>query len=97
MVWLLQEGNVTIMAMPNDLIFVRHGQSEANIVQKHNYDAVDEVTVRALFERPDWRRYACPDTPGESPDGGEWVELPSRRRYSGTELLEQVEQSSNLL
>jgi broad specificity phosphatase PhoE len=43
------------MAMPNDLVFIRHGQSEANTVQRDENHGYDESTVRALFRRPDWQ------------------------------------------
>jgi len=54
----------------------------------------DPEDVRAKLH---WRRYTYPDAPDESPDGGAWVELPERRRYSGAELLRQAEQSPRLL
>ncbi len=44
------------MTMPRDLLFIRHGQSEANIIQKHTDHGIDEVTVRAIFARPDWHQ-----------------------------------------
>lgn len=44
-----------------------------------------------------WRRYIYPDHPELSPDGGQWVELPERRRYNGSELLAMAEQSPRLL
>ena len=44
------------MAMPNDLVFIRHGQSEANTVQKSDDHGLDEMTARAIFGRPDWQQ-----------------------------------------
>lgn len=44
-----------------------------------------------------WRRYIYPDATHESPDGGNWVELSERRRYSGEELLGQVERAARLI
>ena len=41
------------MAMPNDLIFIRHGQSEASIVQKSDEHGVDMEVTKQLFGRPD--------------------------------------------
>lgn len=41
-----------------------------------------------------WRRYIYPDAPDESPDGGQWVELSERRRYTGAELIEQADQAA---
>ncbi|HAC56573.1 TPA: hypothetical protein DCF80_03645 [Candidatus Saccharibacteria bacterium] len=43
------------MAMPNDLIFARHGQSEANIVQKSDDHGVDPSVALQIFARPDWQ------------------------------------------
>lgn len=40
------------MAMPLELIFVRHGQSEANIIQKRDDHGVDPAVAAALFGRP---------------------------------------------
>ena len=42
------------MAMPNDIIFVRHGQSEANVVQKRSDHGLDQDRTKAIFARPDW-------------------------------------------
>jgi broad specificity phosphatase PhoE len=42
------------MAMPNEIIFARHGQSEANIVQKYDNHGVDPEVASQIFARPDW-------------------------------------------
>lgn len=44
------------MTMPLDLLFIRHGESEANIVQKRDDHGVDQVVTEAIFARPDWRQ-----------------------------------------
>lgn len=44
------------MSMPRDLLFVRHGQSEANIVQKHDDHGIDPRITETIFARPDWRQ-----------------------------------------
>lgn len=44
------------MTMPRDLLFIRHGQSEANIVQKYDDHGVDPDVAEAIFARPDWRQ-----------------------------------------
>lgn len=64
------------------------------ILQYSRINPQDETDVRTKIR---WRRYIYPDAPNESPDGGQWVELSERRRYSGAELLKQVERSRNLL
>lgn len=44
------------MAMPNDIIFVRHGQSEANIVQKFDSNGGEEHEfAQTINDRPDWQ------------------------------------------
>lgn len=43
------------MTMPRDLLFIRHGQSEANIVQKTDEHGIDPEIAQALFDRPDWQ------------------------------------------
>lgn len=64
------------------------------ILQYTRENPNDPTDVR---EKIHWRRYIYPDALHESPDGGEWVELSGRRRYSGADLLAQAEQSKNLI
>jgi len=54
----------------------------------------DEDDVR---DKITWRRMVYPDAPDESPDGGDWVELPTRQRFTGSELLQQAEFAPPLL
>jgi broad specificity phosphatase PhoE len=44
------------MAMPIDLVFVRHGQSEANIVQVADKDGFAHEMHEEVNERPDWEQ-----------------------------------------
>lgn len=62
-----------------------------------HYSRVNPDDPTDIRDKIHWRRYIYPDTPDTSPDGGRWVELSERRRYSGAELLEQAQQSDNLL
>lgn len=64
------------------------------ILQYSRINPDDQTDIR---EKIHWRRYIYPDAPETSPDGGKWVELGERRRYSGVELLAQAENSDNLL
>lgn len=63
------------MSMPNDLVFIRHGQSEANTVQKddsnHGYD---DETVRALFGRPDWQHRLTSQGIEQAKQARKWVD-----------------------
>jgi broad specificity phosphatase PhoE len=44
------------MGMPNDLVFVRHGESEANIVQQADKSGRMHTRHDEVFERPDWEQ-----------------------------------------
>ncbi|RYF28485.1 MAG: histidine phosphatase family protein [Chloroflexi bacterium] len=44
------------MPMPNDLVFVRHGQSEANIIQKADKADSPHPEAEAINDRPDWQQ-----------------------------------------
>lgn len=44
------------MAMPNELVFVRHGQSEANIIQKADKNGERHVMEQQINNRPDWQQ-----------------------------------------
>jgi hypothetical protein len=48
------------MAMPNDLVLVRHGQSEANIIQKADKAASPHPREADLNDRPDWQQRLSP-------------------------------------
>ena len=43
------------MTMPKDLLFIRHGESEANIVQKHDDHGLGMDVTQEIFARPDWQ------------------------------------------
>ncbi len=48
------------MGMPNDLVFVRHGQSEANIIQKADKRGDSHEMQTAILDRPDWKQRLSP-------------------------------------
>lgn len=56
-----------------------------------HYTRVNPDDPSDVRDKLHWRRYIYPDAVDESPDGGQWVELSERRRYSGGELIEQAE------
>lgn len=63
------------MSMPNDLVFIRHGQSEANTVQKDNEaHGFDERTVRALFARPDWQHRLTSQGIAQAQQAKQWID-----------------------
>ena len=43
------------MTMPREIVFARHGQSEANVVQKYENPDVDPEVKQQIFARPDWQ------------------------------------------
>ena len=44
------------MSMPNELVFVRHGQSEANVIQKADKSGIRHEMEEHINDRPDWRQ-----------------------------------------
>jgi hypothetical protein len=44
------------MAMPNHLVFIRHGQSEANVVQRADKDGHIHEMADSINDRPDWEQ-----------------------------------------
>ncbi len=62
------------MAMPNELVFIRHGESEANIVQKRDDHNVDPLVVSELFLRPDWRHRLTEPGVEQAKNAGVWIE-----------------------
>jgi broad specificity phosphatase PhoE len=61
------------MAMPNELVLIRHGESEANIVQKRDDHGVDPEITRNLFLRPDWKHRLTPAGVEQATQAGEWI------------------------
>ena len=59
-----------------------------------HYTRVNPIDPGDIRDKLHWRRYIYPDNPSESPDGGQWVELSERRRYSGSELIEQANKTA---
>lgn len=68
------------MAMPNELVFIRHGESEANIVQKTEDHDVHPNTVSELFLRPDWKHRLTPAGVEQAQNARLWLE----RNLGGT-------------
>lgn len=44
------------MTMPREIVFVRHGQSEANVAQKEVGPTMSQETINKVFRRPDWKQ-----------------------------------------
>lgn len=62
-----------------------------------HYSRVNPNDPNDIRDKIHWRRIVYPDALRDSPDSGEWVELPGRQRYTGAELLRQIAFSEPLL
>ncbi len=62
-----------------------------------HYTRVNPDDPNDIRDKIRWRRMIYPDNIAESPDGGNWVELPARQRFSGKDLLDQAEFAPRLL
>jgi broad specificity phosphatase PhoE len=60
--------------MPIDLVFVRHGQSEANIVQKADKESVIHPAAVHINDRPDWRQRLSPKGITQAQIAKEWID-----------------------
>jgi len=60
--------------MPIDLVLVRHGQSEANIVQKADKGkAPAPASAEAIRERPDWQQRLSLKGREDAASAGKWI------------------------
>lgn len=62
------------MTMPRDLVFARHGQSEANIVQKRDDHGIDPAISAQIFTRPDWQHRLTEQGVEQAKTAREWIE-----------------------
>ena len=62
-----------------------------------HYSRVNPDDPQDVREKLHWRRMIYPDAVHESPDDGQWIELPIRQRFVGAELLQQVEIAPRIL
>jgi len=62
-----------------------------------HYTRVNPHDPSDVRDKIQWRRLVYPDNIAESPDGGNWVELPKRQRFNGEELLTQLDLAPPLL
>jgi broad specificity phosphatase PhoE len=65
-----------------------------SVLQYTRVNPHDSSDVR---DKITWRRMIYPDAVDQSPDGGRWVDLAKRQRFTGTELLEQAELAPRIL
>lgn len=62
------------MAMPHEIIFARHGQSEANIVQKYDDHGVDPEVASQIFARPDWMNRLSDEGVAQAEQAKLWID-----------------------
>lgn len=61
------------MGMPLDLVFVRHGQSEANVLQQVEKDGFAQDLPAELRNRPDWAHRLSPLGVEQAKIAGAWI------------------------
>lgn len=62
-----------------------------------NWSRVNPDDATDVRDKLHWRRYINPLDATNAPFGGKWIEMKERRRYSGSELLGQIERAPKLL
>ncbi|MBI3889198.1 histidine phosphatase family protein [Candidatus Saccharibacteria bacterium] len=60
--------------MPNELVFVRHGQSEANIIQSADKKGYDHEHQDAINDRPDWKQRLSQLGIEQAGQAKEWID-----------------------
>jgi broad specificity phosphatase PhoE len=61
------------MAMPKDLLFIRHGQSEANLLQQADKEGFTDQLPEELRTRPDWMHRLTDKGIEQATIAGEWI------------------------
>lgn len=61
------------MTMPRELVFVRHGESEANIAQRKNPEISDPAYKDLVNARADWRHRLTPRGIEQAKAAGDWL------------------------
>ncbi len=87
------------MAMPEDLVLVRHGESEANIIQKQRKEMRDAAAPDGFFDRHDSQMRLSLLGVEQADATGEWLrsEFPDGfDRYYVSSLMRTVETAGRL-
>lgn len=87
------------MGMPVDLVLVRHGQSEANVIQKQQKDDVNALAPDGFHDRHDSRVRLSQEGREQARATGEWLqqEFPEAfDRYYVSALARTVETAGTL-
>lgn len=62
------------MAMPNNFVLMRHGESEANVMQRLDKHGLHESVNPEVYQRPDWQQRLSLDGINHARTAGRWVE-----------------------
>lgn len=62
------------MTMPKELVFIRHGQSEANVIQKADKRGEPHAKMRQVNDRPDWQQRLTPLGVEQAKRTKEWID-----------------------
>ena len=87
------------MAMPEDLVLVRHGESEANIIQKQRKNSPDATAPDGFYDRHDSRMRLSVFGVAQAKVTGDWLrkEFPDGfDRYYVSSLARTVETAGML-
>ena len=71
-------------------------QTMTNCTVLH-YSRRNPKSPKEVREKLSWRRIVNPTEVATSPFGGEWIELPPRPAYTGTDLLRQAQRAPRLI
>ncbi len=61
------------MSMPREIVFIRHGESEANIVQRIDSDVTDSAYIDMVKARSDWRHRLTYNGVQQAINAGQWI------------------------
>lgn len=61
-------------AMPNDIVFVRHGESESNYVQRLNRIGIDKPEFEQVASLPDWQQRLTKEGVEQAKLAGQWLD-----------------------
>lgn len=62
------------MSMPNELIFVRHGQSEPNVIHDSERNKLPHDALQTVYERHDWQQRLSQLGVDQAQSAGVWLQ-----------------------
>ena len=61
------------MTMPKEIVLLRHGQSEANVVLKDKNHGIEPAIDDAIRDRPDWKQRLTVSGIEQAKIAGNWI------------------------